>query len=128
MYAIISGGKVLVLSEKPRYIKKHETTGVYVEAQKPEAIGIAVNGRLYNIRGGNAIPGAPEAVAVEGDIAGYVFRNREKITENETAANAAIAEVEDALCDMDMAAEERIAAMEDALCELDSSMNGGEGE
>ncbi len=38
-------------------------------------------------------------------------------------AAAAIAGVEDALCDMDAGVEGRIAAIEDALCELD--MMGG---
>lgn len=125
MYAIISGGVLLALCDKPRYVKQNEASGAYVEAEEAQAIGIAVSGDLYNLPGGTAIPDAPEAIVTHSDIAEYVFRNRVRIVENEAATNAAIVEVENALCDLDTAAEERLAAMEDALCELDSSINGG---
>lgn len=125
MYAIISGGVLLALCDKPRYVKKNEASGAYIAAEPEEAIGVSVNGTLYNLNGGNDIPDAPDAVVTEGEISEYVFRNRARIAENEEATNTAIVEVEDALCDLDTEADERLAAMEDALCELDSSINGG---
>lgn len=106
MYAILSGGALIALCDKPRYIKQNES-GVYVEADAAEAIGVSVSGDLYNINGGNAIPDAPEAVVAQHDVAEYVFRNRVRIVENEEATIAAITETEN------------------ALCELDSILNGG---
>lgn len=126
MYAIISQGELLALCDRPRYVKRHEESGVYVEAEKAEAIGIAVGGEVYNLPGGTAIPDAPEALAKEGEAAEYVFRNRARIIENEEAANAAFVAMEEAMCEMDSASEERLTAVEEALCELDSAANGGE--
>lgn len=40
----------------------------------------------------------------------------------DTAANS-VAEMEDALCELDAATDERLAAIEDALCELDAAVN-----
>lgn len=125
MYAILSGGVLLALCDKPRFVKRNDG-GVYVEAEEPEAIGVAVNGDLYNIGGKGEIPDAPEATITRRDVAEVVFQNRARIKENEEATGAAIIEVEDALCDIDAATEGKLAAMEDALCELDSNIGGGE--
>lgn len=118
MYAIISKGELLALCERPRYVKRNEETGAYVEAAEAEAIGIAVGGEVYNLPGGNAIPDAPEALAQEGEAEEYVFRNHARIIENEEATNAAFVAMEEAM-------EERLTAVEEALCELDSAVNGG---
>lgn len=72
MYAIISKGELLALCERPRYVKRNEETGAYVEAAEAEAIGIAVGGEVYNLPGGTAIPDAPEALAQEGEAEEYV--------------------------------------------------------
>ena len=128
MYAIISDGVLLALCDKPRYLKKNES-GVYVEAEEPQAEGISVNGDLYNIGGGSAIPDAPQAVVTEGEAAEYVFRNRARIEENEKNTSTAIVSIEEALCELDTASTENAEAMENALCELDEmicSINGGE--
>lgn len=37
MYAIISKGELLALCERPRYVKRNEETGAYVEAAEAEA-------------------------------------------------------------------------------------------
>ena len=130
MYAIISKGELLALCERPRYVKRNEETGAYVEAAEAEAIGIAVGGdvykrQVYNLPGGTAIPDAPEALAQEGEAEEYVFRNHARIIENEEATNAAFVAMEEAMCDMDSSSEERLTAVEEALCELDSAANGG---
>lgn len=122
MYAIISGGALVSLCDKPRYVKLN-SSGVYVEADKADAIGISVNGTLYNLVGGTAIADAAEAVVRESGEAEYVFRNRAKIVENEESTSAAIVEVEDAMCSLDETYDGRLNAVEDALCELDRALN-----
>lgn len=123
MYAILSGGALLALCDKPRYVKVNEESGAYVEATEAEAVGISVNGDLYNLPGGESIPDAPEAVIRDGDITEYVFRNKAKIEENEEATGSAIVAVENAVCDLDENTEERLSAVETALCELDEFIN-----
>lgn len=125
MYAIMSGGALIALCEKPRYVKLNEDSGAWVEANAEEAVGVSVCGDLYNINGGNAIPDAPEAVVSEGDVSEYVFRNRAKIVENEENTGTAIVDVENAVCELDAATDTRISEAETALCELDELINGG---
>ena len=128
MYAILSGGELLALCDRPRYVKINEDSGAYVEAEAAEAIGVSVRGELYNINGGDAIPDAPEAVVKQGDAAEYVFQNRARILEGEETVGTALVEIEDAICEMDAATGENMTALEVALCELDvmiSEMNGG---
>lgn len=43
--------------------------------------------------------------------------------ESKDAAAKSVAEMEDALCELDAATDERLAAIEDALCELDAAVN-----
>lgn len=129
MYAIISGGVLLALCDKPRYVRKNEASGAYVEAEEAQAEGISVNGDLYNIGGGSAIPDAPQAVVTEGEASEYVFRNRVRIEENEKNTSTAIVSIEEALCELDTASTENAEVMENALCELDEmicAINGGE--
>lgn len=123
MYAILSNGELLALCERPRYVKRNQD-GVFVEAPKDKAEGIAVGGEVYNLPGGSAITDAPEALVQEAEASEYVFRNRVRIIENEETTGAAIIAMEEALCEMDNASEERLAAVEEALCELDSATNG----
>lgn len=125
MYAILSGGALVALCDKPRYVRLNPDSGAYVEAAPEEAIAISVNGDLYNINGGSAIPDAPEAIVREDDMAEYIFGNRARIAESEEAAGAAVVQLEEALCEQDAATEERLTAVEEALCELDSAINGG---
>lgn len=121
MYEIRSRGELVACCDKPRYVKINKKNGVYVEATADEAIAVSVNGELYNINGGNAIPDAPQAVVVRRDGGEIVFRSRKRIEEN----GAAIIEAEDALCEIDAAAADRLDAIEDALCEMDSAMTEG---
>lgn len=51
MYAVVKGGVVIGIVEKPRFIKKTED-GVFVEATESEAQGVALNSVPYNLPGG----------------------------------------------------------------------------
>jgi len=128
MYAILSGGALVSLCDKPRYVCLNPDSGAFVEATPEEAIAVSVNGDLYNINGGSAIPDAPEAIVREDDVAEYVFGNRARIAKNEAATGTAVVQLENALCDQDAAQDERMSALEDVVCELDAALNGGGGD
>lgn len=51
MYAVVKGGAVIGIVEKPRFIKKTED-GVFVETSEGDAQGIALNSTPYNLPGG----------------------------------------------------------------------------
>lgn len=121
MYAILSEGKIIALCDKPRYVRMKKETNTYIEAKKEEAEALAVNGTLYNLPGGAAIPDAPEAIVTRCDGGGKMFEQQGDIAKNA----AATVKVENALCDLDAAAEARAAAFEDALCDMDSVLCGG---
>lgn len=89
MYAVLSGGVLLALCDKPRYVKTNEGSGAYVEAEAEEASGISVNGTLYNLPGGAAIAGAPEAVVSEVESGELIFQTAAQIqTVEETSGIA----------------------------------------
>ena len=123
MYAILSNGALVSLCEKPRYVKRHERTGVYVETEEADAVAVAVSGTLYNIHGQELIKGAQQAIVVEREASEYIFQNKAHIEENAENTNSAIITMEDALCEMDMTSQTKMTAMEDALCELDMAMS-----
>ncbi len=125
MYAILSCGALLALCDKPRYVRLNPDSGAYVETAPEEAIAVSVNGDLYNINGGSAIPNAPEAIVRQDDAAEYIFGNRARIAQNEETTGASVVQLEEALCEQDAATEERLTAVEEALCELDNTINGG---
>lgn len=92
MYAILSGGALLALCDKPRYIKVNEATGAYVEAKNiEEAIGLSVSGDLYNLPGKTTIEGAPEAVVSEVEIGELIFRTTAELHNVGEASNIAFA-------------------------------------
>ncbi len=119
MYAIMSGGALVALCDKPRYVRRNPSSGAYIEAAREEAEAIAVRGDLYNLPGSDIIPDAPEALVSEAEIPEFVFQNQTRITANESA----VAGAEDALCEQDSAADTRLGALEDAICELDAAIN-----
>ncbi|MCD7732392.1 MAG: hypothetical protein LUH56_03010 [Oscillospiraceae bacterium] len=126
MYAVISEGALVALCDKPRYVKINENTGLYVRAEKEDAIGISVNGKLYNLPGSSVIAGAPEAIVRDGDVSEYVFSNRARIEVNAESTETAFVSVENAVCELDSSIQDRLAVVETALCELDTLITGGE--
>lgn len=125
MFEICCGGELVALTAKPRYVKRNETSGLYVEATWEDAEAISVNGTLYNVPGGTAVEGAPEATVREADASEYIFENRTAIERNAEDGTVRITNVEDAVCDLDESTSERMSAIEDAICELDEAVNGG---
>ncbi len=125
MYAILSGGVLVSLCDKPRYVRLNPDSGAYIEAAPEEAVAVAVNGVLYNINDGSDVPGAPGAVVRGIDASEYIFDNRVQIAENKHVTGTAVIRLEDALCEQDAAQDERVSAIEDAVCELDSLISKG---
>ncbi len=119
MYALMSGGALVALCDKPRYVRRNPSSGAFIESPKEEAEAIAVRGKLYNLPGSDKIPDAPEAVVSEVEIPEFVFQNQARIMSNESA----VASAENALCEQDTAANTRLSALEDAICELDAVIN-----
>ncbi len=122
MYAILSGGALLALCDKPRYVRFNPKSGAYVESGADDAEAVAVNGELYSLPGRAAIEGRPEALVVERESAEYVFQNKMQIAANEARSEAAFTTVEGALCEQDTASDRRLSALENAICELDMIM------
>lgn len=124
MYAIISGGTLAALTDKPRWIKVKADTGVFVAADREDAVGVAAGGAAYNLPGRTDIPDAPEARIVEVNGGEILFSTDVRLTAKTGANSAAIVAAEDALCEQDGANDARMELIEDALCELDAKVNG----
>ncbi len=67
MYAILSGGVLVSLCDKPRYVRLNPDSGAYIEAAPEEAVAVAVTVVIYNINDGRDVPGAHGAVFREID-------------------------------------------------------------
>ncbi len=100
MYAIMSGGALVALCDKPRYVRRNPSSGAFIESPKEEAEAIAVRGKLYNLPGSDAIAGAPEAVAVEREVPEFVFSAQEKMEESTRAVLDELTNTQLALCDV----------------------------
>jgi len=90
MYEIISGGVLIALCETPRYIKRKEKTGAYIEATAEDAEGIAVGGDIYNLPGGSAIEGAPEAAIRPAESGECIFRTQKEVEAVKTETEATV--------------------------------------
>lgn len=99
MYRIVSEGKLIAICEKPRYVKIKESSGAWVQTTAKEAEAIAVKGDLYGFNG-HEVEGRPKASVFETDSAEWVYDNY--VQDNDY--KAAIASLEDALCEMDAGA------------------------
>lgn len=94
MFHIITTDNVnLASTEKVRYIKINPRTGNYVLCKKEEAIGVALNGKRYNLLGHDDIPDVETVYVSEFD--GAVLLEKLK-KENK--------ELKDQLADTDAAA------------------------
>lgn len=104
MYEIISNGNRLAYVDSPRYVRYKEESNAWVLAPYKDAEAIAVNSTLYSIDGKEPIP------------------DTEVVTVHEVPAGTVVTATEDEV----IAAHDRIAELEDALCEMDSMILNGE--
>lgn len=125
MHAIFSDGLLVALCDSPRYVRMKVESGAWIQTDKDHAEALAVNGTLYNINGGTAAGGAPQAVVTDEDGGEYIFQGRVAIQRNKEDSDAAFIVMEDTMCDLDATTDARVTAVEDAICELDAIMNGG---
>lgn len=104
MYAVIDKGSIIGLCETPRYIRvKH---GIYADAKKGKAEGVAIGGKAYLFEDGVLIS--------EVDGGEIVFSDGIKLG----VIDSGLQDTQDALCESASDIEDRIADIEDALCEL----------
>lgn len=75
MYSITVDGKVVALCDRPRYVKIKKESGSYIECSAEEALGISVEGELYNINHKTDIPNRPMAVISKKEDCTVVFKN-----------------------------------------------------
>lgn len=86
MYAIIQNGTYLALTEKPRYVKLNNNE-VWVTCEKKDALGISVNGTLYNLLGRADIEGAKEVVIKEVENGEFLFSSLKQIQNIDNTMN-----------------------------------------
>lgn len=67
MYKVSSGGKIIAICDKPRFIKLNNESGAYIEAGQAEAIGVVVGGKVYNYGGNQIAEGAEDVTITEVD-------------------------------------------------------------
>lgn len=104
MYAVIDKGNVIGFCETPRYIRvKH---GIYVNARKEKAEGVAIGGKAYLFEDG--------VLLSEVDGGEIVFSDNIRLS----GVDEGLQSTQDALCETTSDLDERIADIEDALCEL----------
>ena len=96
MHRIVSDGKLLAVCEKPRFVKKKESTGVWIQTDAKDAEAVAIAGELYGF-GDHEVEGRPKAVVFEMDGGSWISDNYVQ----DGDYKAAIAALETALCDID---------------------------
>lgn len=74
MYKIISGGEVIAICDKPRFVKVNETSGALVQCGAVEATGIVVGGEYHS---------KVNTFAVEIDGGEYAFSVDRRVKESE---------------------------------------------
>lgn len=120
MYQISTTTAILGYSAEPTYCYKlpsgaPQVIGRHERARGEVSTGVIFEGMIYNLPGHNDFEGCETAAVVKIDAGTVLNEQQLRIA----AAEAAETALEDALCEEDMAAEQRIAEIENALCELD---------
>lgn len=78
-------GTELCLVDKARYIKRSDY-GVFVEAERKDAIGVAVKGVVYNLLGHDEIAGADTVLVSDASIADELTAQRADLAEQKNVA------------------------------------------
>lgn len=121
MYAIISGGVLLSICEKPNYSKKNPKSGAFILCSKEEATGVAVDGQNYKILGTDVEPYPDAPVAEIRNIDGasqYLFEAFMKSLKAETDVN----DLDNAVLDMSETTQEQIDDLTTAIFDLAEQM------
>ena len=82
---IKTDGTELCLVDKARYIKR-SSYGVFVEAERKDAIGVAVKGVVYNILGHDEIAGADTVLVSDASTADELTAQRADLAEQKNVA------------------------------------------
>ena len=82
---IKTDGTELCLVDKARYIKRSDY-GVFVEAERKDAIGVAVKGVVYNLLGHDEIAGADTVLVSDASIADELTAQRADLAEQKNVA------------------------------------------
>lgn len=82
---IRTDGTELCLVDKARYIKRSDY-GVFVEAERKDAIGVAVKGVVYNLLGHDEIAGADTVLVSDASTADELTAQRADLDEQKNVA------------------------------------------
>lgn len=82
---IKTDGTELCLVDKARYIKR-SSYGVFVEAERKDAIGVAVKGVVYNLLGHDEIAGADTVLVSDASTADELTAQRADLDEQKNVA------------------------------------------
>lgn len=82
---IKTDGTELCLVDKARYIKRSDY-GVFVEAERKDAIGVAVKGVVYNLLGHDEIAGADTVLVSDASTADELTAQRADLAEQKNVA------------------------------------------
>ena len=82
---IKTDGTELCLVDKARYIKRSDY-GVFVEAERKDAIGVAVKGVVYNLLGHDEIAGAETVLVSDASTADELTAQRADLAEQKNVA------------------------------------------
>lgn len=82
---IRTDGTELCLVDKARYIKRSDY-GVFVEAERKDAIGVAVKGVVYNLLGHDEIAGADTVLVSDASTADELTAQRADLAEQKNVA------------------------------------------
>lgn len=87
MYKIVSDQGVVAICDKPRFIKRDQRNGCFVEADPESATGVAVSGTPYNLPGHEEIEDAPTAYVSEVDGGEFIFQAQAETRSEVQAVN-----------------------------------------
>lgn len=87
MYKLINtkDGSTVGSTEKPYFIRKKESTGCYIPADKESAQGVAYQSTAYNICGKDGVGATDTVILVEYDAGAETDKNSAAIAENSAA-------------------------------------------
>lgn len=122
MYAIISGGVLLSICDKPFYTMLNPRSGSFIPADEKIATGVAVGGQNYSIFGRDveSYPGAPVAEIRNIDGASqYLFEAFMKSLKAETD----VSDLDTAVLDLSDTTQGQIDDLTTAVFELAEQIN-----